>query len=53
MAWTVLVLNDGETYASVPGCVIATVSDAGYREMENGTKYKDLDKKHILGYTSL
>jgi hypothetical protein len=32
----VMVLDDGETYGSLDGCVILDVDSAGLRELENG-----------------
>lgn len=40
----IVVLDDGETYSAMDGCVIAVVSDEDLQKLENeDCKYRDLD----------
>ena len=48
MAYTILVLNDGETYADVSGCEILTVNEHGMTVLDNGGDPIDLQPADIV-----
>ena len=40
--YTLVVLNDGETYSEISGCSIVVVNQAGMELLEAGYKLKDI-----------
>jgi len=48
MAYTIVVLSDGETYADITGCEILTVNDHGMDVLDNGGHPLDLQSEDIV-----
>ena len=48
MAYTIVVLSDGETYADITGCEILTVNDHGMDILYNGGHPLDLQSEDIV-----
>jgi len=48
MAYTIVVLSDGETYADITGCEILTVNDNGMDVLDNGGHPLDLQSEDIV-----
>jgi hypothetical protein len=48
MHYTILVLNDGETYTDVSGCEILTVNEHGMEILDNGGDPADLQSEDIV-----
>ena len=46
--YTIMVLNDGETYSDLNGCSIYTVTEEGMDKLGEGAKLSQLDQKDIL-----
>ena len=46
--YTIMVLNDGETYSDLNGCSIYTVTEEGMDKLGEGEKLSQLDQKDIL-----
>ena len=42
MTYTLIVLNDGETYSSIDGCSIIVIDQDGMDMLEDGYKVKDV-----------
>ena len=45
--YTIMVLNDGETYSDLDGCSIYTVTEEGMDKLGEGEKLSQLDQKDI------
>ena len=43
MGTLIVVLNDGETYSDLHGCMVVDLTDAGLAKVEDGVKASDLD----------
>lgn len=48
MHYTILVLNDGETYTDISGCEILTVNSDGMEILDNGGDPSDLQPEDIV-----
>jgi len=48
MAYTIVVLSDGETYADITGCEILTVNENGMEVLDNGGDPADLQSEDIV-----
>ena len=48
MHYTILVLNDGETYTDISGCEILTVNEDGMEILDNGGDPADLQPEDIV-----
>jgi len=40
---TIIVLSDGETWGSLEGCEVLTLTEKGHTKLEEGGKLKDLE----------
>ena len=50
--YTIMVLNDGETYSDLGGCAIASINEEGHEKLCEGVKFSNLDDDHLIFYTT-
>jgi len=48
MTHRLVFLDDGETYSSIEGTLVVTVTDQGMNLLEEGVKLKNLPQEHVL-----
>lgn len=46
--YTILVMQDGETYGPLDGCKILTITEDGHELLSNGWEPDQLEEKDIL-----
>ena len=51
--YTIMILEDGETYSGVDGCEIATLTELAMKMLDEGYEAKDIPESEILLSISL
>ena len=51
--YTIMILEDGETYSDVDGCEIVTLTELAMKMLDEGYKAKDIPESEILLSISL